>query len=102
MAGALWQACSLLVLLLDLVILTENPLVLYPLALASAAGVLVLRSMVYCMVWLMLLRKENHILRARQLLLPLAGGFGVALLQIAFLDFARYWVTGTWDGFHIG
>jgi hypothetical protein len=90
------------VLLLDLVVLTENPLLLYPLALASAAGVLVLLSMIYCMVCLMLLRAENRITQVRQLLLPLAGGFGIALLQIALLDLARYWLTGTWDGFHFG
>jgi hypothetical protein len=92
----------LLILLLDLVVLTENPLALYPLALVSAAGVLVLLSMVYCMVWLMLLRVENRIIQVRQLLLPLTGGFGIALLQVALLDFARYWLTGTWDGFHLG
>jgi uncharacterized membrane protein len=91
-----------LVLLLDLAVLTENPLVLYPLALASAAGVLVLLTMVYSMIWLMLLRFENGITRAQQLLLPLTGGFGIALLQIALLDLARFWITGTWDGFHLG
>jgi hypothetical protein len=32
----------------------------------------------------------------------LAGGFGLGLLQIAFLDFIRYLLTGTWDGFHLG
>ena len=91
-----------LVVLLDLVVLTENPLVLYPLALVSAAGVLVILSAVYSMVWLMLLRVENRFLRVQQLLLPAAGGFGVALLQIALLDLVRYWLTGTWDGFHLG
>jgi hypothetical protein len=35
-------------------------------------------------------------------LLPLTGGFGLALLQIALLDFGRYALTGTWDGFHLG
>jgi uncharacterized membrane protein len=91
-----------LVLILNLAVLTENPLVIYPLALASAAGVLVLLTMVYSMIWLMLLRFENCITRAQQLLLPLIGGFGIALLQIALLDLARFWITGTWDGFHLG
>lgn len=87
---------------LDGLVLTGNPLILYPLALLSALGVPVLLTMVYTMVWLMLLRAENKISRAAELLLPLGGGFILALLQIALLDLGRYWLTGTWDGFHIG
>jgi uncharacterized membrane protein len=87
---------------LDLVVLTENPLVLYPLALISAAGVLLILSMVYTMVWLMVLRIENRYQSVFQLFFPLTGGFGMALLQIAILDFVRYLLTGTWDGFHLG
>jgi uncharacterized membrane protein len=100
-----WRSLAgllLLVLLLDLVVRTENPLVLFPLALVSAAGVLVLLTMVYVMLWLMVLRQENRFERARQLLLPLVGGFGVALLQIIMLDALRFLLTGTWDGFHLG
>jgi uncharacterized membrane protein len=89
-------------LLLDLVILGENPLALYPLALVSAAGVLVLLTMVYSMIWLIMLRAENRYWRAWQLILPLAGGLGLALLQIGLIDIARYALTGTWDGFHLG
>ena len=77
-------------------------MVLYPLALISAAGVLVLLSMVYSMVWLMVLRKENQFLRLYQFVYPLMGGFLVGLLQIGVLDFLRYALTGTWDGFHLG
>jgi hypothetical protein len=50
----------------------------------------------------MIFHYENRALRIRQLLLPLAGGFGLALLQIALLDGLRYFFTGTWDGFHFG
>lgn len=91
-----------LAMLLDLVVLTENPLVLYPLALLSAAGVLIELTLVYSMIAMMLLRKENLYLRIGQLLLPLAAGFGLGLLQIAVLDFLRYLLTGTWEGFHLG
>jgi len=88
--------------ILDLLVLTENPLVLYPLALLSAVGVLVLLTMVYTMVWLMIFRLENRFRLAQQLLLPLTGGFGLALLQIGLLNLVRYAFTGTWDGFHLG
>jgi uncharacterized membrane protein len=92
----------LLALALDGVVLTENPLVLYPLALVSAAGVLVILTMVYTMVWVIILRLENRFQHLFQLKIPLVGGFGMALLQIVILDLLRYALTGTWDGFHLG
>lgn len=92
----------LLALAFDVLVLTQNPLVLYPLALISAGGVLVLLTLIYSMVWLMVLRKDNQYQRLGQLLMPLVGGFGLALLQIVVLDIARYALTGTWDGFHLG
>jgi hypothetical protein len=91
----------ILALFLDWIVLGENPLVLYPLALLSAAGALVELTMVYSMIAMMVLRVENRFLRPIQMLLPLAGGFGVGLLQIAALDLLRYWLTGTWEGFHL-
>ncbi len=92
----------LLALLLDALVLTENPLLLYPLALISAGGVLVLLSMVYGMLWMMLWRIENTLERPVQAIVPLLIGLVFGLLQIAFLDFLRYQLTGTWDGFHLG
>jgi uncharacterized membrane protein len=93
---------ALLAGILDLVVLTDNPIALYPLALISAGGVLVILTMVYSMLWLMLLRQENRYESVVQLGIVLVGGFGTALLQIAALDFMRYWITGTWSGFHLG
>lgn len=88
--------------LLDLLVLTGNPLILYPFALVSAGGVIVLLTMVYSMIWLMIFRSENHFDRSLQLWLPLVGGFILSLLQIGLFDLARYLLTGTWDGFHLG
>ena len=92
----------LLALGLDLLVLTENPVILYPLSLVSAFGVLALLTLVYGMLWLILFRSENKIVRVQQLLVPMVAGFGMALLQIAILDLLRYAITGTWDGFHLG
>ncbi len=88
--------------ILVFMVLSENPLLLYPLALISAAGVLVILSMVYSMLWLMVTRSENKYLKVPELLLPLVGGLGLALLQVVLLDVGRYLLTGTWDGFHLG
>ncbi|MFC2026293.1 DUF2085 domain-containing protein [Chloroflexota bacterium] len=92
----------LLALILDWVLLMENPIILYPLALLSAAGVLVLLTMIYSMVWIMILHSENRYSNFNQLIFPLVGGFGIALIQIGLLDLVRFLITGTWDGFHFG
>ena len=92
----------LLALALDWLVWLQNPLLLFVFALVSAAGVLVILTMVYSLFWLLILRKENSYQRLAQMLLPLVGGFGIALLQIALFDLARFALTGTWDGFHLG
>jgi uncharacterized membrane protein len=96
-AGLLGLAALLVVL-----VLTDNPLLLYPLALVSAGGVLLLLTVVYSMVWVMIMGAENRYQRINQMLLPLVAGFGMALFQIVLLDLGRYWLTGTWEGFHLG
>ena len=88
--------------LLDLLILTGNPLVLYPLAVVSSIGVLILLVMIYSMIWIMLFRLDNRYTHYHQLSFPLAGGFILALLQIALFSLLRFLLTGTWDGFPLG
>lgn len=88
--------------LLSLLLLSQVSWILYPLALLSAASVLVILTLVYAMLILIVLRKENGYQNIVQLGLFLIGGFGVAMLQIALLDLIRYFLTGTWDGFHLG
>ena len=91
-----------LTLLLDLLVLTENPVVLYPVAFISVGGVLILLMMVYSMIWVMLMRQENEFTRFSQLWLALAAGFTIAMLQIAAIDLLRFWLTVTWGGFSLG
>jgi uncharacterized membrane protein len=95
-------ALLLLALITALLMITENPLILYPLALISAAGVLVLLTLVYAMILSMIFRLENRFNRFNQLWLILVGGFGVALMQIVVLDTLRFILTGTWEGFNLG
>jgi len=91
-----------LALLLDILILSENPLILYPLALISAGSVILLLTIVYAMMWTIILRLENSYEKINQLGLPFLAGFGMALLQIVILNLVRYWFTGTWGGFQLG
>ncbi len=91
----------LIALGLNALILLENPIILYPLALVSAAGVLVLLTLVYAMVLMMLFKAENRVNQVGQLTYAFLGGLTIALIQIGLLDFVRYFFTGTWDGFHL-
>jgi uncharacterized membrane protein len=95
---------ALLVLgaIVDLLVLTGNPLILYPLALVSAGGVLVLLTIVYTMVVVMLFKVENRYENAVKMVYPIIAGFMIALIQISILDFVRYMVAGSWNGFHFG
>jgi uncharacterized membrane protein len=86
----------------NLLVLLENPIILYPLTLISSLGVIVLLTIVFTIIGLMVVGQENRIQRARQLILPIMVGFMMAMIQIALLDFVRYFFTGTWDGFHLG
>lgn len=99
--GSLRQAGSLLLLAVILIfaVLWENPLVLYPLALLSAAGVVVLLTMVYSMVLVMLFKVENRFQQWGQLWLPIMGGLAITLVQVGIIDWGRFLLTHTWAGF---
>ena len=86
---------------LNLVILLNNPLILYPLSIISAAGVVVLLTMVYTMILLMVFKAENRYNQFSQTVYAFLGGLTVAIIQIGLLDFVRYLFTGTWEGFHL-
>jgi uncharacterized membrane protein len=82
-------------------VLSENDLILYPLALISAAGVLVLLTAVYTTMTLLVLRRENQADRWADLALPLLLGLTLAVAQVGVIDFVRYLATGTWAGFSL-
>jgi len=86
---------------LNALILLENPLILYPLSIISAAGVVVLLTLVYSMVLMMVFKVENRYNQLSHFLYPMLGGMTIALIQIGLLDFVRFFFTGTWDGFHL-
>ena len=84
-----------------LMVLSDNPTVLYPLALLSAAGVLLLLTMTNSMIFMLLTRTENKATNWRETFVPLAAGLTMALAMIVLIDVARYTFTGTWGGFVI-
>lgn len=83
----------------NLAMLTENPLLLYPLALISTAGVLGLFTLIFTLIWILLLRRENSFDRYGQLFFFAVGGLASALFLILVISTVRLALTQTWDGF---
>jgi hypothetical protein len=84
-----------------LLILQEMAWVLYPLAILGAVSVVLLLTLVYSMALVLLFKRDNMYASFRQLLLPLVGGFVLAMLQIGAINLVRYLLTGTWSGFSL-
>jgi uncharacterized membrane protein len=80
----------------------ENSVLLYIFALVSAFGVLLLLTILYTLVLVLIMRRENCFESYRQLIFFTIAGFGIGLMQILLIDLGRFWLTGTWDGFHFG
>ncbi|GAB4504105.1 MAG: hypothetical protein Fur0043_10980 [Anaerolineales bacterium] len=95
-------ALLVVLLLVDLGILGESAAVLYPIALVSVLGTLALLTMVFGMLWIIIMRQENAFESYRQLWLPALAGLTLALLLISGLDLFRLRLTGTWGGFPLG
>ena len=97
-----WRKFAVLagiVLAVDLGIITESPVVLYPVSFLSALGVLALLTIVFSIVWIMIMRQENSFASWRPLWLPAAAGMTLAFVMILGIDLVRLGLTHTWGGF---
>lgn len=100
-----WKSFGLMVALmviLNVLVLTESPLALYPAAIITALGVWLLLTLVYTIVWVMLMKQDNKFTSLRQLWVPLLAGLTIAILQTAIIDAVRFIFTGTWGAFPLG
>jgi uncharacterized membrane protein len=100
-----WKKLGMLVsivLVIDLAILSENPIVLYPIAFLSVSGVLALLIIVFTLVWLLVMRQENAFASLREMWMPFLAGTTLAFLMITAIDLLRFKLTGTWGGFPLG
>jgi uncharacterized membrane protein len=88
-----------IVLVINLLILTENELILYPIALFSVLGVLTLLIMVFSMAWVLMMREENAFDSLTQMWMPFLAGTTLAFMLITVIDVLRFKLTGTWGGF---
>jgi uncharacterized membrane protein len=100
----LWHLVILLgiMLLVDLGIMTGSPIILYPVALISTVGVLVPLTMIYTIIWILIMQQENIFETLHQLWLPITAGFTLTLIMVLTIDLLRFRLTGTWGGFPLG
>jgi hypothetical protein len=97
-----WRDLGILVgtmLLVDLAILTESSIVLYPIAFISVIGVLALLSLIFSVVWMMIMRQENSFTFLKEMWIALTAGFTLALIMLIVIDLLRLQMTGTWGAF---
>lgn len=87
------------IVVINLLILTDSPIVLYPIAYISALGTLSLLVTVFALLWIIIMKQDNTFEHPRQLWLAFASGLTLALLLILSIDLVRLQFTGTWGGF---
>lgn len=87
------------IVIINLLILTDSPIVLYPIAYISALGTLSLLVTVFALLWIILMKQDNTFEHPRQLWLAFASGLTLALILILSIDLVRLQFTGTWGGF---
>lgn len=92
------MALVLVALLVVVLVLSEQPVLLYVLGLASAAGVLLILASIGTMLILIIAKRDARAVQWRQVALPLLGGVLFAILQIGIVSYARFSITGTMSG----
>ena len=100
-----WRDLGLLIgimLLVDLMILTESIFILYPIAFISVFGVLALLSLIFSVVWMMIMREENSFTSLKEMWIALTAGLTLALIMLLVIDLLRLQMTGTWGAFPLG
>lgn len=85
--------------LLDLLMLTQQPFLLAPLAVLSTLTVLGILTLVYSVLIIMIAKRDNTIASWREYLPWLMSGLAFAFFQILLMDAIRLAITGTWAGF---
>ena len=68
-------------------------------ALPVVLGVVALLTMVFSIVWIMVMKQDNAFEHASQLWLPALAGLTLAFLLILSIDLFRFNLTHTWTGF---
>jgi len=83
-------------------VLTDNAVILYPLALLSVAGVVAILVALNTTILLIVIKRENQVRSLLGAALPLLAGFTLAVIEIGVVDAVRFAVFQTWGGLPLG
>lgn len=91
----LWELLAIMpaAALVILAILGGIDFLLYPLAILSSLGVVMMLTLINSMLAAIVLGREGYARTFRQALVPLTVGLGMAVLQIAFMAVVRVYLT---------
>ena len=82
-----------------LLVLSNQPHLLYVLGIISAAGVVAILTAINTMVLLLATRRDARFTHLREAALPLLAGLLLTLVEIAVISVLRFNLTGTMTGF---
>jgi uncharacterized membrane protein len=85
-------------ILLVIGVLSGFSFILYPLAMISIAGVLVILTMIYTVIMLMIFKQENRYNHFSELTPVLLSAIVLMTAQIGLFDWVRLLLTETWNG----
>ncbi|MGB1253295.1 MAG: DUF2085 domain-containing protein, partial [Candidatus Promineifilaceae bacterium] len=89
----------LLAVLMSLLILSNQPTILFVLAIVSTVGVVAVLGMLYTILVLIVLRRESFGVSSWHVIPPYAAGLLIAMVQIMLMATFRYNLTGSLVGF---
>ena len=100
-----WRDLGLLVgimLLVDLGILSGSIFILYPIAFISVFGTITLLTLIFSVVWMMIMKEESSFTSLKEMWIALSAGLTLALIMLLVIDLLRLRLTGTWGAFPLG
>jgi len=94
-----WKQLGLLLLIgavSGALIIADIRFLYYPVAILSISGIFLVLSMVYSLLWSIILKRENMLHLFSNGLRIFVMGITTAIIQIGAMDLLRYSLSGTW------
>lgn len=82
-----------------LLVLSNQPIILYVMALVSVVGVLLIVTSLNAVFLLMLLKRDGKAVKWQETAVPLLVSFGLTILELGLVVWLRFNLTGTITGF---
>ncbi len=94
-----WRQLGILILLCaaaGALIVADIPILYYPVAILSISGIFLVLSMIYTLLWSIILKRENTLHLFKDGLRIFIVGIITAIAQVGAMDLLRYLLSGSW------